>query len=149
MAVRARPKSAAPSYNFPKAMQTSGVMARPAGVAGMFGAISADQAKTFTFGVPLRRTTALHEHALMRFSPYAQTALPTWSAPGLEASIKPKSSVTGAGVVSAGSIDNTYMPKPLTNAWGKARERARNEIHKHPKTQATDLLLVAKGASYV
>jgi len=103
--------------------------------------------KAFTYGVPLNRASSLQEHALKRFSPYAQTATPDWLPPGLEASIKPKASVTGAGVVSSGSIDNTYLPKPLTNAWGKARERAANEIHKPPRKQATDLLIVAKGAS--
>ena len=119
-------------------------MARPAGVPGMFGSISPKV--DFTYGVPLRNTMALQEHALKRFAPYALQASPGWAAPGLEPSIKPKSSVTGAGVVSAGSIDNTYLPKPLNNAWGKARERATNEAFKPPHKQATDLLLVAKGA---
>lgn len=132
-----------PTYNFPR----SGMMARPAGVPGMFGAMAAAEARTFTYGVSLPKATSLHHHALQRFSPYAQTALPSWGPPGLEPSIRPKASVMGAGVVSAGSIDNTYLPKPLTNAWGKAREQSLNEIRKPFKTQATDLLIVAKGAA--
>ena len=67
-------------------------------------------------------------------------------APGLEAKVRPTAAVTGAGVVSAGSIDNTYVPKPLTNRWGKARERFSNEVAPKPHTQATDLLAVSKGA---
>ena len=94
----------------------------------------------------LAKSTILTYHALKRFAPYAQTASPGWGAPGKEAGIKPHASNVGAGVVSAGSIDNTYLPKPLTNAWGKAREQSTNEIRKPPHKQATDLLLAAKGA---
>lgn len=138
----ARPKSAFPTYNFPK----SGIMARPAGVPGMYGPTGASMAG-FTYGVPLPKATGLRDHALKRHSPYAATAVQGYSGYGKEASIKPKASQVGAGVVSAGSIDNTYIPAPLTNAWGKARERSKNEIIKVPHKQATDLIIVAKGAA--
>ena len=51
----------------------------------------------------------------------------------------------GAGVVSAGCIDNTYMPAPLKNKWGKCREMTRNEVVVLPHKQATDLLAVTLG----
>jgi hypothetical protein len=137
--IKPRPKSAAPTY---KAFQTSGVMARSAGCPGMFGS---SNDPSVIFETPIHRVATLQNHALKTFTPYAQTATPGWLQPGKEASVVPKASVTGAGVVSAGSIDNTYLPQPLTNAWGKARERASNEIVKPPRKQATDLLLVTKG----
>jgi len=137
--MKVRPKSAHPTY---KAFQTSGIMARSSGCPGMFG--STKDPMSVIFDSPLQKAT-LTNHALKVFSPYAHTATPDWLAPGKEASVVPKASVTGAGVVSAGSIDNTYLPQPLTNAWGKARERAANEITKPPRKQATDLLLITKG----
>ena len=141
MAALARPKSAAPTYNFGRSI---GPMAVPAGVPGVFGAKPTPE--TFAYAASLKQALALQEHALKRFVPYAQTASPGWAAPGLEADVKPKASMTGAGVVSAGCIDNTYLVKPLNNGWGKARERMVNEVFKPPHKQATDLLLVAKGA---
>ena len=137
----ARPKSAAPSYNW---KERYGQMSMPAGVPGMFG--QRVSLATYDYGAQLSAVMGLQEHALKRYTPYAKTASVGWTAPGKEPSIKPKASQTGAGVVSAGSIDNTYLPKPLTNAWGKARERFENEIEKAPHKQATDLLTVAKGA---
>lgn len=141
--VAVRPQSAAPAYS--NYNSRSGSMARPAGVPGMFAA-TLTKKDSFQYGMSLSTSMALQEHALRRFAPYAQTAVPGWAKPGLEPSIKPKASVTGAGVVSAGSIDNTYVPAPLMNAWGKARERATNEVYKPPHKQASDLLAVSKGA---
>lgn len=138
----ARPQSAMPTYN-----RKYGPMATAAGVPCLYGPTRVS-AKSVTVEYPttLQASMALQEHALKRFSPYAMTAVPGWAAPGLEPLIKPTAATTGAGVVSAGSIDNTYLPKPLTNAWGKARERSQNEAYKPPHKQATDLLIVSKGA---
>jgi len=99
--------------------------------------------KTFQYGLPLGKATDLSEHALRRHSPYAEVSPTGWNA--REAQVQPTYAVTASGVVSAGSIDNTYLPKPLHNAWGKAREMAKNEYVKPPKVQATDLLIVSKG----
>jgi len=137
-----RPKTAAPSYSWAK---RSGQLAISAGVPVMFGPKPTE--KEHAYNMTLQKAVMLNEHALKRFSPYAQKAYSGWVQPGLEASIKPKASVTGAGVVSAGSIDNTYMPAPLQNAWGKARELAVAEVFKPPRKQATDLLAAAKGAA--
>lgn len=135
-----RPASA-PQFN-----RRYGTMAVAAGVPCLYGPSRPGQKATPSY-VPTKAAMSLTEHALKRNAPYAQVASAGWLAPGLEAQIKPTAGVTGAGVVSAGSIDNTYLPKPLTNAWGKARERSENEVYKPPRKQATDLLLVAKGAS--
>lgn len=120
-------------------------MARPAGVAGIFAQHPmTSQKDVFVYGHSLKKGTAGSEHALNRHSPYADVAPPFWKA--LEPPVKPTWADHGAGVVSGGSIDNTYLPRPLTNAWGKARELSKNEVRRMPHKQATDLLLVAKGA---
>uniref|UniRef100_A0A6V4E052 Uncharacterized protein n=1 Tax=Prymnesium polylepis TaxID=72548 RepID=A0A6V4E052_9EUKA len=126
------------------AFATCGIMARPAGVAGIMasGPVSISNAYT---GTALEKGTMGFEHALRRHAPYAEVAPPQWYA--REAGVHPHQANTAAGVVSAGSIDNTYLPSPLQNSWGKARELARREV---PSTlglsQATDLLVVSKGA---
>jgi len=137
-----RPQSAAPSDT-----RRYGQLAIAAGVPGLIGPSRAGESKSpAEFAIPLQKATALQEHALKRFTPYAQKASPGWAPPGKEPAVKPTWAMTGAGVVSAGCIDNTYMPRPLTNAWGKARERAIAEVEKLPHKQASDLLLVSKGA---
>lgn len=99
---------------------------------------------TFT-GKALEKSTYGTEHALRQHAPYAEIAPPGWNA--READAHPNQGNPSSGVVSAGSIDNTYLPSPLTNSWGKARELARNEVpSKLGLSQATDLLVVAKGA---
>jgi len=117
-------------------------MARPAGVAGLFSR-SGMGGSTFQYGLPLSKASDMSEHALRRHSPYAEVTPTGWLP--LEPLTKPSYAVRGAGVVSAGSIDNTYLPQPLCNAWGKAREQATNEISKPPRKQATDLLVTCKG----
>jgi hypothetical protein len=122
---------------------TSGVMARPAGIAGLFAASGGGAGSSFSYGSTLTKSIGKQEHALRRHSPYSVVINTGWTP--VEASVCPTAAMTGAGVVSAGSIDNTYTPQPLMNAWGKAREMARNEIKKPPRKQSTDLLIVAKG----
>jgi hypothetical protein len=123
---------------------TSGALARPAGVAGLFASLPGSGNKEFEYGTSLPKATGLREHALRRHTPYAEVVPAGWEAK--EPKVQPNAGVVGAGVVSAGSIDNTYVPIPLANRWGKARERAKNEIDVPPHKQATDLLIVAKGA---
>jgi len=126
------------------AFATCGIMARPAGVAGIMASGPVSISNAFT-GQALEKGTCGFEHALRRHAPYAEVAPPGWHA--REAPVHPHQSQRAAGVVSAGSIDNTYLPSPLQNSWGKARELARREV---PSTlglgQATDLLVVSKGA---
>ena len=122
---------------------TTGIMARPAGVAGFLGSSGAGAA-SFEYTLSLQKGTWNSEHALRRHSPYSIVTPPGWAAK--EPAVKPTSGMVGAGVVSAGSIDNSYVPMPLENAWGKAREVSKNERRKPPRKQATDLLCVAKGA---
>ena len=122
---------------------TSGIMARPAGVAGLMASSGSGSAGSFSYGQALDKSTALSLHALRLASPYADVT-PTGWAPR-EPLVQPTFIDTGAGVVSAGSIDNTYTPQPLKNKWGKARELATNEIRSYPKKQASDLLIEAKG----
>jgi hypothetical protein len=138
-AVESRPQTALASSKF----STTGTMARAAGVPGMYGTVVPSN---FPYGVALPKATGLLDHALKFHSPYAETAVRGWTAPGREPSIKPRGTITGAGVVSAGSIDNTYLPAPLVNAWGKKREQAKNEVVKPPHKQASDLIIVSKGA---
>lgn len=73
---------------------------------------------------------------------YAETAGPKYMA--REPAVHPSWKDTGAGVISAGSIDNTYLPMPLTNAWGKCRELSCKENKPLKHKQATDLLVVSK-----
>jgi len=118
-------------------------MARPAGVAGIMASGPISITSAFT-GKAIEKGTCGFEHALRRHAPYAEVAPPAWHA--REAAVHPNQSNPAAGVVSAGSIDNTYLPSPLQNSWGKARELARREV---PSTlglsQATDLLVTSKG----
>ena len=123
---------------------TCGTMARPAGVPGMYGAPVGFS--TFPFGTTMPKGGTLEKHALQTHSPYPDHSVKGWQAPGREANIKPTATMTGAGVVSGGSIDNTYLPKPLQNAWGKKRERMKNEVFKPPHKQCSDLIIVSKGA---
>eukprot|EP00327_Prymnesium_parvum_P007648 CAMPEP_0182807020 /NCGR_PEP_ID=MMETSP0006_2-20121128/5910_1 /TAXON_ID=97485 /ORGANISM="Prymnesium parvum, Strain Texoma1" /LENGTH=255 /DNA_ID=CAMNT_0024932675 /DNA_START=59 /DNA_END=826 /DNA_ORIENTATION=+ len=126
------------------ALATCGIMARPAGVAGMMSSGPISFSNSYT-GKALAKSTCGFEHALRHHSPYAEIAPPGWHA--REAEVHPYQRHNAAGVVSAGSIDNTYLPSPLTNSWGKARELARREVpSKLGLSQATDLLVVAKGA---
>ena len=134
-----RPQTA-PTLPFAK----SGMSARPAGVAGMFGITTGPKDPPISFGSAMPKGTALMEHALKLHTAYAEVTPSGWLPK--EPAIRPSALVTGAGVVSAGSIDNTYLPKPLNNGWGKAWERATNELGPKVHKQATDLLIVAKGA---
>ena len=122
-------------------------MARPAGVAGIFASSGMSTATDWNASLythSLRQGTQNRVHALRHHSPYAAVAGPKWIP--AEAKVQPTAMAHGAGCVSGGSIDNTYLPQPLTNAWGKARERATNEVYKPPHKQSTDLLIVSKGA---
>lgn len=49
------------------------------------------------------------------------------------------------GCPPTGTIDNTYLPAPLRNMWGKARELSHREVEVVPRKQCTDLLIVSKG----
>ena len=125
---------------------TSGSMARPAGVAGLLASMPGGDKGNFQYGETLPKATGLRTHALRHHTPYAEVVPGGWTAK--EPLVKPTAANVGAGVVSAGSIDNTYVPMPLQNRWGKARERARNEMYVPPHKQATDLVIVAKGGSF-
>lgn len=141
--VQARPQSAPPIF------ATSGVTARPAGVAGILGSTHkaglSNTKEAFVYGSSATKGMKLREHALRRHSQYAVITPDGWMAK--EASVRPTAQSTASGVVSAGSIDNTYVAAPLANRWGKAREKAKNEVFVPPHKQATDLLIAAKGAS--
>ncbi len=136
--MRQRPQSA---------MATCGIMARPAGVAGIFASsgLQGQKTQTLAYGQSLKKSTHGCHHALRNHSPYADVAPPQWRP--LEAAVQPTWATHGAGCVSGGSIDNTYLPAPLTNAWGKARELATNEVRSMPHKQATDILVRAKGCA--
>ena len=125
------------------ALSTVGVMARPAGVAGIMASGPISISDAFD-GRSSSKGSSRFEHALRRHSPYAEVAPSSWGA--REPGTHPHQSNSAAGVVSAGSIDNTYLPSPLKNSWGKARELARREVLVPPKQQATDLLVTTKGA---
>lgn len=84
-----------------------------------------------------------HEHALRSTLPYHDITSAGWQPK--EAATKPTADMVGAGYISHGSIDNTYLVAPLKNAWGKSRALMRNEHRVTPYKQATDLLVVAKG----
>ena len=117
-----------------------GTMARPAGVPGGLG--SSNLGSEY-YGKSLVKGTDRGQHALATASPYAERAEPGWAPK--EPLVKPSWSDRGAGTVSGGCIDNTYMPAPLKNKWGKAREMAATEVQVLPHKQATDLLAVALG----
>jgi hypothetical protein len=138
-----RPQSAPPIF------ANSGVTARPAGVAGILGtqaksSFSGD-AVSFYYGTNIAKGMKLREHALRRHSQYAVITPAGWTPK--EALVQPTAQDFASGAVSAGSIDNTYVAKPLANRWGKARSRAKNEVFVPPRKQATDLLIAAKGAT--
>lgn len=117
-----------------------GTMARPAGVGGIMG--SGEAAQDF-YGKMLAKGSDRGAHALRTASPYAERAEPGWGPK--EATVAPSWSDRGAGTVSAGCIDNTYMPAPLKNKWGKQRELSKAEVVVLPHKQATDLLAVTLG----
>lgn len=114
-------------------------MARPAGVGGVMDV----SASISTYGKMLAKGADRGAHALQTASPYAERAEPGWAP--MEPTVKPSWSDKGAGTVSAGCIDNTYMPAPLKNKWGKQREMSKAEVVVLPHKQATDLLAVTLG----
>ena len=118
-----------------------GTMARPAGVSGLMGGGNA----TEFYGKMLAKGSDRGLHALRTASPYAERAEPGWEP--LEPETKPSWADRGAGVVSAGCIDNTYMPSPLKNKWGSQREKSKAEVIVLPHKQATDLLATTMGAT--
>jgi len=118
-----------------------GTMARPAGVSGLMGGGNA----TEFYGKMLAKGSDRGLHALRTASPYAERAEPGWEP--LEPETKPSWADRGAGTVSAGCIDNTYMPSPLKNKWGKQRELSKAEVIVLPHKQATDLLATTMGAT--
>ena len=115
-----------------------GASARAAGVPGAYGGRGLG-----SVNAGFKPSPKLLKHALREASPYAEVAPPGWFS--LEANVHPSWRDTGAGVISQGSVDNTYLPVPLQNAWGKSRELSKREVRKPPHKQCTDLLVVAKG----
>ena len=103
----------------------TGSMARPAGVAGLMAGKASNMGMEELYGMMAARPMTLKKHALQMASPYAEVAPIGWQP--REPGTKPTWNTHGAGKVSAGCIDNTYLVKPLQNAWGKARELAQNE----------------------
>lgn len=123
-----------------KEFQQVGGMARPAGIPGGLG--SSNLGSEY-YGKSLVKGTDRGLHALATASPYAERAEPGWAPK--EPTVRPTWADRGAGTVSAGCIDNTYMPAPLKNKWGKAREMSSKEVVVLPHRQATDLLAVTLG----
>ena len=103
-----------------------GATAKPAGLAGFMGA-------GFVTAYD-RRPTLREQHALRMASMYAEVTGPGYKA--REAAVHPSWHNVGAGVISAGSVDNTYLPSPLQNAWGKSRELSHREKPTMPHKQA-------------
>mmetsp|Transcript_5333 Transcript_5333/g.11602 ORF Transcript_5333/g.11602 Transcript_5333/m.11602 type:complete len:257 (-) Transcript_5333:371-1141(-) len=128
-----RPKSAYASYSMSSNPYRS---TRAAGVSCIL-----DQGSVFDANTT--RSTRSNKHALLEKSPYAEVAPRGWTR--REPLTQPTWKTRGAGTISLGSVDNTYLPKPLKNAWGKSRELAQGEQRVMPHKQATDLLVVAKG----
>ena len=120
-----------------------GPEALPAGLAGFLGNSGNWTQKRGPN--PDRKQILTHRHATATSSPYAEISEPGW-APA-EPATKPSWADVGAGSVSKGSIDNSYMPVPLSNRWGKSRELQSNEVRTLPHKQATDLLHVALGGT--
>src|SRR6056297_1125806 len=83
------------------------------------------------------------EHALRHTLPFHAITPAGWTPK--EPATKPTADTTGAGCISHGSMDYTYLVKPLMNAWGKSRALLANENYLVPHKQVTDLLAVAKG----
>lgn len=125
-----RPKSAA---------ICCGVSARPAGVSGFLG----DAGQKATIFRPSKAVTLNGTHALRLESPYAEVMPKGWYP--REPPVQPMWSHHGAGSISRGCVDNTYMPQPLQNAWGKSRDMSRRERRKPPHKQCTDLIVTCKG----
>lgn len=128
---RQRPKSAT---------ATCGASSRSAGCAGIMGG---SQPRSLVSAKVIPGGTRNFHHALWVACPYAEKAPPCWNM--REAKVNPSWAYSGAGVISRGSIDNTYLPYPLQNAWGKSRELSLREKRKLPHKQSTDLLVVATG----
>jgi len=122
---------------------TVGTMARPAGVAGMMASDKKTAPSAVYHGQQLSKGVLNDRHALRVASPYAEATPGNWWA--REPKVHPNQKYKAAGVVSSGSIDNTYLPAPLRNQWGKARELSRKEVEVPPHKQCTDLLIVSKG----
>lgn len=118
-----------------------GPESQPAGLAGLLGA-SGDWS-TERMGATPGSNIINSEHATLTHTPYAEVASVGWTPK--EPLTKPSWADVGAGSVSKGSIDNSYMPKPLANRWGKSRELQDNEVRTLPHQQCTDLLHVALG----
>jgi len=123
---------------------TCGMMARPAGVAGMMASDPRSGLGDVYYGQQVSKGVLHSKHALRVATPYAEATPAKWYP--REPAVKPNQRDKAAGVVSAGSIDNTYLPAPLRNAWGKAREMSRREVEVKPRGTCTDLLVVSKGA---
>ena len=82
-------------------------------VPGMYGAPSASPRSRLA---PMPKGGTLENTRLQTHSPYPDHSVKGWQAPGREANIKPTATMTGAGVVSGGSIDNTYLPCRMRGA---------------------------------
>lgn len=123
---------------------TCGSMARPAGVASIMASDPKQPIESIFFGQSLPKGTVGQIHALQTSNQCAEMIPPGWEKK--EPPVKPTQSYHGAGVVNAGTIDNTYTPAPLKNRWGKARELSAREVRVAPHKQCSDLLAVAKGA---
>ena len=120
---------------------SSGPTAMAAGIRGLFASSGNESAFDYG-GSSLPQVVTSREHGSKVGKQETMTP-PGWLPK--EALVQPTWADTGAGVVSAGCIDNTYTVVPLKNRWGKARERAAKEIAVVPHKQASDLLIVAKG----
>ena len=118
-----------------------GVMARPAGA----NAIMAPKADEY-YGKCLGKGHDREMHALRTASMYAERAQPGWGPK--EPRVKPTWADRGAGSVSAGCIDNTYMVAPLSNRWGQQREKFQNEVTVLPHKQARLSPALARHLSY-
>tara|TARA_B110001452_G_scaffold226748_1_gene201326 strand:+ start:1688 stop:2899 length:1212 start_codon:yes stop_codon:yes gene_type:complete len=118
-----------------------GPESQPAGLAGFLGA--SGNWSTDRMGATPASNIINHKHATLTHTPYAEVASVGWMPK--EPMTKPSWADVGAGSVSKGSIDNSYMPKPLSNRWGKSRELQDNEVRTLPHKQCTDLLHVTLG----
>ena len=106
-----------------------GMMSRPAGCGGMM-----DVSSQVAYGNMYEKGADRGAHALRLASPYAEKAERGWAPK--EPATTPNWSDSGAGTVSAGCIDNTYMPSPLKNKWGKQKGMSKREAVVLPHKQA-------------
>ena len=120
---------------------SSGPTATAAGIRGLFASSGNDSAFDYT-GNSLQQVVMSRSHG-SKIGKQETMTPPGWAPK--EPAVQPTWAATGAGVVSAGCIDNTYTVVPLQNRWGKARERATKEMEVLPHKQASDLLIAAKG----